>query len=63
MVKLQFRKAKRTYKRKAYEYERVSLNFPTEFTEIFQALKDKEVKIAVTKQGKTYNISLTEEDS
>ena len=62
MVKLQFRKAKRTYKRKTYEYERVSLNFPTEFTEIFQGLRNKETKLAVTKQGKTYNISLIEED-
>lgn len=61
-MKLQFRKAKRTYKRKTYEYERVSLDFPTALNEILECLRDKEVRVELSKQGKTFNLILTEED-
>ena len=62
LVRLQFRKANRLYKHKTYQYERVSLNFPAKLTNVFLDLRDKEVKVAVTKQAETYWISLTEEN-
>lgn len=62
MVKLQFRKAKRTYKRKTYEYERVSLDFPAALSGILESLREKEVRVELSKQGKTFNVILTEED-
>ena len=61
-MKLQFRKQKRTYKRRTYQYERVSLNFPAQLTWVLKDLKNKEVQVAVTKQAKNYHISLTEEN-
>ena len=62
LVKLQFRKTNRPYKHKTYQYERVSLNFPAKLTHVFLDLRDKEVKVAVTKQEKNYHICLTEEN-
>jgi len=64
LVKLQFSKTKRHYKHKTYEYERFSLHFPIESNKTLQPLRDKQLKITVTKQDGTYNVSLSNsEDS
>jgi len=66
MVKLQFSIIKKRYKngRRVYHYERVSLDFPREFHELMKTLRNRRLKMDVTQQGKTTNITLTEcEDS
>ena len=62
MVKLQFRKQKRRYKRKTYEYERVSLQFPAESTETFQPLRGKQLNLDVTVHGEKYNVALSDKE-
>ncbi len=59
-VKLQFTKRKRQYKRKTYEYERISLHFPPKYNTTLQALRDKQLKISVTAQGSIITVSLSE---
>jgi len=63
MVKLQFRKIRIRYKRKVYEYDRILLIFPIKSHQLLLALRGKELKIAVTKQGKAYNISIKENEN
>ena len=60
MVKLQFRKIKIRYKRKAYEYERIVLIFPTNTHSILKSLQGKQLGIKVTQQEDNYLISLAE---
>jgi len=60
MVKLQFRKIRIRYKRKAYEYERIVLIFPRNTHNILKALRGKQLKIKVTQQEKDFVISLSE---
>ncbi len=60
MVKLQFRKIKIRYKRKAYEYERIVLTFPKDSNIILESLRDKKLNIKITQQENSYIISLSE---
>ena len=60
MVKLQFRKIRIRYKRKVYEYDRVILIFPIKSFQLLLALRGKELELAVTKQGRRYNVSMIE---
>jgi hypothetical protein len=62
LVKLQFRKQKRKYKRKTYEYERVSLNFPAESTQTLQPLRDKQLNLSVTKKDEKYHVTLSDKE-
>ena len=63
MVKLQFKKNRIRYKRKTYEYERVTLNFPMENNQTLQPLRDKELKIKVTNKNGTYNVSMADKNA
>ena len=60
MVKLQFRKIKIRYKRKAYEYERVVLIFPRNSNSILKSLRGKKLNIKISQQENSYIISLSE---
>ena len=63
MVKLQFRKQKRRYKRKTYEYERISLHFPRETNQTLQSLWNKQLRLKVTEKDGAYNVSLTDTEN
>ena len=60
MVKLQFRKIRIRYKRKAYEYERIILIFPSNSNSLLKSLRGKQLNIKVTQQEKDFVISLSE---
>ena len=62
MVKLQFSIIRKRYKngRRVYQYERVSLVFPSEFHDLMKQLRNRQLRMNVTKQGITTIIALTE---
>lgn len=60
MVKLQFRKIRIPYKRKAYEYEIIILTLPRSSNTILRSLRGKRLDIKVTHQEDSYIISLSE---
>ena len=60
MVKLQFRKIRIRYKRKAYEYERIVLILPRNTNDVLKVLRGKQLSIKVTQQENNYIISLSE---
>lgn len=61
-MKLRFDKTKRKYKngRKIYNYDRITLVFPSEYHDLLKFFKGKQLSIQVTKKEGTINISLSE---
>ena len=65
MVKLRFDVSKRRYKNntKIYMYDRITLVFPREYYNLLKPLRDKQLKIHVTKTDRNLNISLSEDQA
>jgi hypothetical protein len=63
MVKLRFDKSKMRYMndKKIYNYDRITLVFPTEYHDLLKPLRDKQLSIHVTRKDGSLNISLSEE--
>lgn len=61
-MKLRFDKTKRKYKngRKIYNYDRITLVFPSKYHDLLKLFKGKQLLIQVTKRDETINISISE---
>ena len=62
MVKIHFRIKHKKYKNSVYEYEAVSLNFPKELHDFLRCLRERQLEIKASRQGKTTHILLKERD-
>jgi hypothetical protein len=60
MVKLQFRKKRIRYKRKAYEYDQIVLTLPRNSNTILKSLRGKQLNIKITQLEDNFVISLSE---
>ncbi|MGD0072021.1 MAG: hypothetical protein ABSB71_10740 [Candidatus Bathyarchaeia archaeon] len=58
MVKLQFRIIRKRYKNGVYQYEQVSLNFPKELHEFLRCLRNRQLEIKASREGKTTHVTL-----
>ncbi len=62
MVKLRFSIIKKRYKngKRIYQYEQISLIFPKELHELLKCLRNRQLEIKASKEGKTTRITLTD---
>ena len=58
MVKLGFYKSEETYKKRVKEYEEVTLHFPKDLHEFLRCLRNHELEIKASREGKITHIML-----
>jgi hypothetical protein len=59
-VKIHFKIIRKRYKKKLYEYEQAYMNFPKELNDFLRCLRDRELEIKASREGKTTHITLVE---
>lgn len=60
MVKIHFRIIRKKYKNRVYECEEASMNFPKELHDFLRCLRDRQLEIKASREGKTTHITLIE---
>ncbi len=58
VVKLQFRIIRKRGKNGVYQYEEVSMNFPKELHEFLRCLRNHQLEIKASREGKTTYVTL-----
>jgi hypothetical protein len=62
MVKLGFYIVRKRYKNGVYAHEEVCLRFPKELHEFLRCLRNRQLQIKASREGKTTHILLIEQD-
>jgi hypothetical protein len=62
MVKLGFYKVAKKYKNRVREYEEVTLHFPKELHEFLRCLRNHQLEIRASREGKTTHVMLIDND-
>ena len=60
VVKIHFRIVRKKYKDSVYQYEEASMTFPKELHDFLRCLRDRQLEIKASREGKTTIITLIE---
>ena len=60
VVKIHFRIIRKKYKNSVYEHQEVSMNFPKELHDFMRCLRNRQLEIKASREGKNTLITLIE---